>query len=348
MRQMDSGAALAQGAISRAAGPRGGAIAGFQPTGDGRLHLGNLLGSAIPFAKLEGRAVKFAMLADVHALSFGSVPEGFKAAKERMLRELVACGLADGACLFEQSKAPEILALSAMLSPFAPLGDLRRMTQFEAKAKDAQSAPLALLAYPCLMAADILGVGADEVVVGEDQRQHLELARAIAERAKLRLGVDFGQPRALELTRAVRIKALRNPSAKMSKSDQEESSAIFVSDGRDQIRRKIGKAVTDPQPLPAPGEGYDARERPGMANLLAMASGCSGRSEGDLLAELAGLGHAGLKELCFESVDAMLSPIRERLAATSGQEALAIAAACAGQARERAAASLSAALAALG
>lgn len=327
----------------------GDAIAGFQPTGDGRLHLGNLLGSAAPFAALEGSDAKFAMVADVHAMSVGAIPAGFRQAKARMLRELMACGLSDGAFLFEQSAAPEILALSSVLATFAPLGDLRRMTQFESKSKvqGVVDAPLSLLAYPCLMAADILGLGAMRAVVGEDQRQHLELARAISRRAKEALGVDFGEPRALELTAAVRIKSLRNPLSKMSKSDADEAGTLYVSDSRDALAKKIKRATTDSRPLPLLGEDFADADRPGLANLLAIAGGCSGASRQEMLAALAGSGHSAVKEMALEAVDGRLSPIRERLAATSDEEVRAISERAAEAARARASRSLEMALGAL-
>lgn len=129
-------------AVNNASTSKFSAIAGFQPTGDGRLHLGNLLGSALPFASYPCEGSKFAMVADVHALSMGRIPQGFGAAKNRMLRELIACGVRDtGALLFEQSSVPEILALQAFLAPFTPMGDLRRMTQFEQKSQSAEGEP---------------------------------------------------------------------------------------------------------------------------------------------------------------------------------------------------------------
>lgn len=325
------------------------AIAGFQPSGDGRLHVGNLLGSALPFAghKVDGR--KFAMVADVHALSMGRLPEGFAQAKSRMLRELVACGLADGgALLFEQSMVPEILALQALLMPFAPMGDLRRMTQFEQKSKTAEGDPLALLAYPCLMAADILALGALDAVVGEDQRQHLELARAISARLDRSLGVDLGEPRAVELTASARIKSLRDPSSKMSKSDADGAGALFISDSRDQLAKKIKRAVTDARALPELGEGFDRTERPGAANLVEICARGLGIEEGEVLGRLAGQGHAALKEMAIEAVDGMLAPIRERLEQTSAEQAKSIARLSAAEAREIASKTLARVLAALG
>lgn len=302
---------------------RVGAIAGFQPTGDGRLHLGNLLGSALPFASYKASGVKYAMVADVHALSMGKVPEGFGRAKSRMLRELAACGVGDGAVLFEQSKVIELLALGQMLAPFAPMGELRRMTQFESKAGDAAAAPLALLGYPCLMAADILALGALDVVVGEDQRQHLELARGISNRIKMGMGVDLGQPRAIELTAGVRVKSLRNPESKMSKSDLDEGGTIYLSDSRADLTKKIRRAVTDAMMLPRvlDGELFDEQARLGVASLLSIIEGVGGGSAMEVLGRLGGQGHSALKELAIESVDAALSPIRDRLAGISDEEA---------------------------
>jgi tryptophanyl-tRNA synthetase len=266
-----------------------------------------------------------------------------------MLRELSACGLGrNGFALFEQSRAPEILALAQLLAPFAPVGELRRMTQFEAKAKEAESAPLALLGYPCLMAADILGLGAMRAVVGEDQRQHLELARGVSARLREALGVDLGQPRGFEPTSAVRVKSLRNPLAKMSKSDLDENGTIYLSDSFENIERKLRKAVTDSLPLPSAGEPFDAKARPGVANLLATLCGCSGRSLDQELVELAGQGNAALKARVGLAVEAVVGPIREAIEGLSDQEALGQSLAGAVKAREAAGPRLDAVLLALG
>jgi tryptophanyl-tRNA synthetase len=293
--------------------------------------------------------MNFAMVADVHALSMGSVPMGYASAKRRMLRELAACGLAgQGFALFEQSRVPEILALSQLLAPFAPVGELRRMTQFETKAKEAEAAPLALLGYPCLMAADILGLGAMRAVVGEDQRQHLELARGVSARLRDALGVDLGQPRGFEPSSAVRVKSLRNPMAKMSKSDLDENGTIYLSDSFEQIQRKIRRAVTDSLPLPAAGEPLDAKARPGVANLLAILTGCSGRTIDQELMDLAGRGNSALKERVALAVEEVVGPISEAIEGGTDESARKLSEAGSERAREAAKPRLDAVLGALG
>lgn len=326
-------------------------LAGFQPTGDGRLHLGNLLGSALPFAHARGFGSKFAMIADAHALSLGRVPEGFRAAKARMARELFAAGAGDEASLFEQSRVPELLALCALLAPFAQLGELRRASHYEEKLAQSEGEPLALLAYPCLMSADILGLSAMEVAVGEDQRQHLEIARSISARFRERSGVDLGQPRSAEIPcamRAARVKALRDPAKKMSKSDPSGASTLYAVDSRGEISRKLRKAVTDSMPLPAPGEPLDEAERPGAANLLGIVAACEGVSKEAALSRVAGLGHGALKEMAVEAVDALLAPIRLRFEGLGDAECAAALARGAEAARERAAAAYERARGALG
>lgn len=326
-------------------------LAGFQPTGDGRLHLGNILGSALPLAEATGLGLKLAMIADVHALSLGRVPEGFKEAKARMARELVALGLADSGLLFEQSHVPELLALSALLAPFAQLGELRRASHYDEKLSSSEGEPLGLLAYPCLMAADILGLCAMEVSVGEDQRQHLEITRSISARFLERSGVNLGQPRAAEMQsarRATRIKSLRDPAKKMSKSDPSGVSTLFTTDSRDEIARKLRKAVTDSDPLPEPGEPMDEVARPGTSNLLGIVAACEGVSKQDVLKKLAGCGHGALKDRAVQAVDALLAPIRERFESLGDAECKLILAHGAAAARERAAASFELARVALG
>lgn len=302
-------------------------LAGFQPTGDGRLHVGNFLGSALPFSRARAPAGKFAMVADVHALSLGRLPEGFARAKARMLRELEACGAREGGTmLFEQSRVPELLALSALLAPFAQIGELRRAGHYEEKLARCEGETLALLGYPCLMAADILGIGAMDVVVGEDQRQHLELARGVSARFLDRMGVDLGRPSAVELGLLggpTRVKSLRDPVKKMSKSDESESGTIFLLDPRDAIAKKIRRATTDPKPLPERGEPLEEAARPGAANLLLLASACMGVTKEEALLKVAGMGHSALKEMAIEAVDAVLSPIRTSFESIGEAEALA-------------------------
>lgn len=313
-------------------GASGSAIAGFQPTGDGRLHIGNLFASALPFAALGDSRPKFALIADAHALSLGRVPEGFAKAKARMARELIAVGVADRAALFEQTAVPEIFALHALLSSFASLGDLRRMTQFEEKSKMADGEPLALLSYPCLMAADMLALGAASALVGEDQRQHMELARTISHRARERAGIALSSPEALA-TRSLRIRSLSDPLSKMSKSSASLSGTIFLDETPESLRRKISRAVTDSERLPSdPGE-FDARERPGAANLISLCALSEGVSERKILSEMAGLGHGALKARTGDALIALLDPIQRRLDSVTDAQARSILSEGAEQAR---------------
>lgn len=289
------------------------AMAGFQPTGDGRLHLGNILGSARPFA-LFSFPVKAAMIADAHALSLGEPPRGFSQARLRLARELIALGALDspGSFLFFQSQVPEALALHAFLSSLAPLGDLRRMTHFESKAIEEQSAPLSLLAYPALMSADLFALGASLALVGPDQAQHLRLCAQIGARLRDRFDLDLPIPRSSELL--FKVASLRDPSRKMSKSDPSDMSSIFLSDSPEMIRRKIRQAQSDSARLPDAPDLFDPIARPAAAALLDLLGAIESLPRDTLLAQMAGLGFSDLKDRLSDRLCAFLAPFQRRLA----------------------------------
>jgi len=251
-------------------------ISGIQPTGS--LHIGNYLGALKNFVELQGSGAYecYFFIADYHSLtepftpglrsrsdSFGGVG---KEEKERQVLDLAATFLAAGlgpkkSTLFIQSSVPASTELAWILSALTPFGELRRMTQFKEKGGEKESANVGLFTYPVLMAADILLYDAKVVPVGEDQLQHLELARTLARKFKAKFGKVFIEPKAL-MTDVPRLMSLKDPKKKMSKSDP--AGCLFLDDAPEAIRKKVMGAVTDSGGAVA----YDQKQRPGISNLV--------------------------------------------------------------------------------
>ncbi len=218
----------------------------------------------------------------------------------------MACGIDPGRSLFYfQSQVPQHAELSWILGTMTPTGVLNRMTQFKEKA-EAAGANLGLYSYPVLMAADILLYRANLVPVGDDQRQHLEMTRDLAERFNNRFGDVFPIPDALIPEKSARVMSLSDPTSKMSKTDPNEKSRVLILDSPDVIRKKIKSAVTDSEPTVR----YDWNAKPGISNLLEIMSGCTGRAIDDLAAEYADSGYGAFKDAVAESVAAKLAPVR--------------------------------------
>jgi tryptophanyl-tRNA synthetase len=186
------------------------------------------------------------------------------------------------------------------------MGVLNRMTQYKDKTERGVPANLGLFSYPVLMAADILVLRADLVPVGDDQRQHIEMTRDLAERFNNRFGEVFPIPEGMVPETASRVMSLTDPTAKMSKSDPNPKSRIDLLDSPDQIRKKIMSAVTDSEPTVR----FDPEEKPGISNLLEIMSGCTGRSVGELADEFRDAGYGAFKEAVADAVIAELAPIR--------------------------------------
>jgi tryptophanyl-tRNA synthetase len=331
-------------------------VSGIQPTGN--LHLGNYLGAIRNWAAMqdaleEGSECLF-FLADLHALSQPHDPAGLKAATLEMTAALVACGIdPDRSVLFNQAQVPQHAELQWLLNGTARMGWLNRMTQWKDKAgKNREGQSVALFTYPVLQAADVLLYQATHVPVGEDQKQHLELARDIAQKFNNDFGTEeapiFTLPDPIIPAEAARIMSLRDGTAKMSKSDPSDMSRINLSDDADTMAQKIRKAKTDPEPLPSEEAGL--AERPEARNLVGIYAALAGQSAADVLRDFGGQGFGAFKPALADLLVAKLGPIRDRFVELKDdREALdAILARGAAKARERGAPTLTAAYKALG
>ena len=252
-------------------------VSGIQPTGN--LHLGNYLGAIRNWVKMQDEGECLFFLADMHAISQPHVPAELAASTREMTAALVACGVdPDRSTLFNQAQVPQHAELQWLLNGTARMGWLNRMTQWKDKAgKDREGQSVALFTYPVLQAADVLLYQATHVPVGEDQKQHLELARDIAQKFNFDFGGGadiFTLPDPIIPPGAARIMSLRDGSAKMSKSDPSDMSRINLTDDADAIMNKIKKARTDPEPLPS--DAKDLQARPEAANLVAIYAAMAG------------------------------------------------------------------------
>ncbi|MDD3798067.1 MAG: tryptophan--tRNA ligase [Novosphingobium sp.] len=331
-------------------------VSGIQPTGN--LHLGNYLGAIRNWVRMqdsmeEGSQCLF-FLADLHAISMPHVPAELSAATLEMAAALVACGIdPDRSILFNQAQVPAHCELQWMLNGTARMGWLNRMTQFKDKSgKNREGASVALFTYPVLQAADVLLYQATHVPVGEDQKQHLELARDIAQKFNNDFCTEdapvFTLPDPIIPPEAARIMSLRDGSAKMSKSDPSEMSRIELADDADTIMKKIKKAKTDPEPLPSETAGLEGR--PEAANLVGIYATMAGVTPEDVLRDFGGEGFGKFKPALGELLAETLGPIGRRFAELKSdrEELDAILARGALEAREIARPTLDAAYKALG
>ena len=332
-------------------------VSGIQPTG--KPHLGNYLGAIRNYVKLQDDAHEaggecLIFIADLHALSLPHNPQELHASTLELVATLVACGLdPKKAILFNQAQVPLHPELQWLLNGTARMGWLNRMTQWKDKAgKNREGQSIALFTYPVLQAADVLLYQATHVPVGEDQKQHLELARDIAQKFNNDFASEdapvFTLPEPIIPPEAARIMSLRDGSAKMSKSDPSDMSRINLQDDADTIMKKIKKAKTDPEPLPSEEEGLEGRAE--ALNLVTIYGALTDQSVSAVLAENGGQGFGAFKPKLGEALVDALAPISERfLALKDDREALdAILAKGAAQARERGAPTLDAAYKALG
>jgi len=332
-------------------------VSGIQPTG--KPHLGNYLGAIRNYVKLQddahaagGECLIF--IADLHAISMPHDPAELRASTLELVATLVACGLdPDKAILFNQAQVPQHPELQWLLNGTARMGWLNRMTQWKDKAgKNREGQSVALFTYPVLQAADVLLYQATHVPVGEDQKQHLELARDIAQKFNNDFASEdapvFTLPEPIIPAEAARIMSLRDGAAKMSKSDPSDMSRINLADDADTMAQKVKKAKTDPEPLPSEEAGL--AERPEARNLVGIYAALAGQPVEAVLAQFGGQGFGAFKPALAELLVAKLAPIRERFVALKDDhEALdAILARGAAKARERGAPTLAAAYRALG
>jgi len=287
-------------------------VSGIQPTGN--LHLGNYLGAIRQWVTMQDQGEALFFLADLHALTVAIDPRELAANTIEMAATLFAAGIdPDKAVLFNQARVPAHAELCWILNGTARMGWLNRMTQWKDKAgKNREGASVGLFGYPVLQAADVLAYQATHVPVGDDQKQHLELARDIATKFNTDFGVElFTLPEPYISPAAPRIMSLRDGTAKMSKSDPSEASRIALVDSDDQIAQKLRKAKTDPGELPDTVDGL--ADRPEARNLVTIYAALAGMGIEAVLAEHAGRGFGQFKPALADLAIATLSPIRERL-----------------------------------
>lgn len=288
-------------------------VSGIQPTGN--LHLGNYLGAIRNWVKMQDQGECLFFLADLHAISQPHVPAELTANTREMAAALIACGIdTDKSVLFNQTQVPAHSQMQWLLNGTARMGWLNRMTQWKDKAgKNREGASVALFTYPVLQAADVLLYQATHVPVGEDQKQHLELARDIAQKFNNDFGEVFTLPEPIIPPAAARIMSLRDGNAKMSKSDASDMSRINLVDDAAAILNKIKKAKTDPEPLPSEAAGLEGRAE--ARNLVGIYAAIAGESVDSVLARFGGQGFGVFKPALAELLVETLKPISERFAA---------------------------------
>ncbi|MEM6383371.1 MAG: tryptophan--tRNA ligase [Pseudomonadota bacterium] len=287
-------------------------FSGVQPSG--QLTLGNYLGAIRNFVPLQDTHTCFYCMVDLHAITVWQDPAELAAATRHVAAAFMAAGLdPEKSALFNQSLVPEHAQLGWIFNCVARLGWLNRMTQFKEKAgKDREKASVGLYAYPTLMAADILLYKATAVPVGEDQKQHLELTRDIAQKFNNDWGTEvFPMTDPLILGDATRVMSLRDGTKKMSKSDPSDLSRINLTDDRDTIAKKFKKAKTDPEPLPETVDGLDGR--PEADNLVGIYAALQGTTKADVISTFGGQGFGTFKPALADLAVEVLGPIRDEM-----------------------------------
>ncbi|MEN3264031.1 tryptophan--tRNA ligase [Pseudonocardia sp.] len=280
-------------------------LTGFTPSGS--LHLGNYVGAIRPIITQQTDTDTVVFISDLHALTIAHDPAAVQRRTLEFAMLLLAAGADPEECLFlVQSHVPEHTELHYLLECTTAFGEAQRMIQFKEKSRRQQQVRLSLLTYPVLMAADILLYDTDEVPVGEDQRQHVELARDVATRFNARYGQTFTLPRAVNQPVAARIMDLANPGDKMSKSTSAEAGSLRLLDDSDALKRKVMRAVTDA----GDSVEYNPERQPGVSNLLTILAACTDGDPKQLAQEFDRYGE--LKHAVVDAVTATIAPIRER------------------------------------
>jgi len=289
-------------------------FSGVQPSGS--LHVGNYLGAIRQWAIDQFEADSFYCVVDLHGLTLEHDPADLRRRTLETAVGLLAAGLDPDVCtLFVQSHVHEHAELAWLLECTATFGELSRMIQFKEKSRGRESVRVGLLTYPALMAADILLYDTDRVPVGDDQRQHLELARDVAIRFNGRYGETFVVPEAAIPKVAARVMDLQHPERKMSKSVDSPLGTVSILDTPEEIERKVKKAVTDTD-----GEvRYDPDRKPGLSNLIELLASATGRSIDQVVAAYDRYGP--LKADLVEALVATLGPVKERYEELSGDPA---------------------------
>lgn len=282
-------------------------FSGVQPTGN--IHIGNYLGALKQFVELQEENDCIYCIVDMHSIT---LPQDPKLLRHNIL-DVAALYLAVGlnpkkSIIFVQSEVSGHAELAWVLMCNSYTGELSRMTQFKQKSKDSESAPTGLFTYPVLMAADILLYDTDVVPVGNDQKQHIEITRDIAERVNNKYGKIFVIPEGRFLKAGARIMSLDDPTSKMSKSAENELSRISLLDDANKIKKSIMKSTTD-------SEGtirFDIENKPGISNLLNIYSALSGTDVNDIVKKYEGCGYGGFKKDLVEVAVEAIIPIQQR------------------------------------
>jgi len=294
-------------------------LSGIQPSG--RLHLGNYLGAIRQWVQGQDEKENYFCIVDLHAITVPQDPDKLRAQTRELAAMLLACGIdPQKSTLFIQSHVRAHAEAQWILGCITPLGWLYRMTQFKAKSEKEkqESVSTGLLTYPVLQAADILLYDADEVPVGEDQKQHIELTRDIAQRFNHLYGETFKLPKAVIPKSGARVMGFDDPTKKMSKSETGEYHAIYLTDSPDRIRKVVRRAVTDS------GREIvfsDDPEKAGVNNLLQIYEALTNKSREEIESHFAGKGYGDLKKEVAEVIVEALRPIQERYQAYANDPA---------------------------
>ena len=283
-------------------------FSGMQPSADS-LHFGNYAGALLQWIEMQNTHDAVFCVVDLHAITVPQDPKTLAATTRKTAAQYIACGIdPEKSTLFVQSHVPAHSELAWILNTVASFGEASRMTQFKDKSKKegSDNSTVGLFTYPILQAADILLYDATVVPVGEDQRQHIELTRNIAERFNQRFGETFVSPEVKIVDAAAKIYDLQNPDSKMSKSGESPQGILWLLDEPSVITKKIKSAVTDTDTEIR----FDAVNKRGVSNLLTLASLATGKTVPALEAEFQGLGYGNLKSTVAEAVVEVLEPIR--------------------------------------
>lgn len=279
----------------------------LKPTGD--LQLGNYIGALNNMVKLQEDYNCIYTVADMHSITVDCVPADLRKRTYDFMALFLAIGLdPEKSILFVQSHVPQHAELAWVLNCFTQYGEARRMTQFKEKShKNPENVNLGLFAYPTLMAADILLYNADYVPIGKDQKQHLELARTVAERFNNRFSPTFTVPDGIFNKVGAKIQNLLDPTAKMGKTDDNANGVVFLLDDADTVMRKFRRAVTD-----SDNRIIVAPDKPGISNLITIYSVFSGISVAETEKKFEGVSYAEFKTQVGEAVVNRLAPVRQK------------------------------------
>lgn len=295
-------------------------FSGIQPSGN--LHIGNYLGAIVTWVREQNEKENIFCIVDEHAIT---VPQNPRDLKKRIL-ELAKLYISAGidpqiSAIFVQSSRPEHAELGWILNNFTYFGELNRMTQFKDKSvHKGQNVTVGLFDYPVLMAADILLYNTNQVPVGGDQKQHIEMARTIANRMNKKFGNIFTIPEYYTIKESTRIMSLTDPDKKMSKSDPNPNSRIEILDNPDVIRRKIAKATTDSENIVK----YDKKNKPGVSNLLNILASCKDKKVVEIENKYKNSSYSVLKSAVADAVIELLDPLQKRYDKISDSEVIEI------------------------